>query len=240
MIICPSSRGVISGPADPFFSSVVFLCHFNSSSGAGPTTYVQSSPRGSAISSVGNTVVASSAQSKFGGFSLCYPPAVTVIKVQSVDTDYQMGSGDFTLEWWQYLATISALTEPFDLRDTANQVAPTVYCQATGVIKYFVSNTDRITSSANAVAVNTWQHIALTRSGTSTKLFVDGTQVGSTYTDSNNYNASSTMTIGNAHVGGVPVSSASNPGYIDEVRVTKGVARYASNFTPPSTPFPDH
>ncbi len=79
--------------------------------------------------------------------------------------------------------------------------------------------------------------ITITRSGTSTKMFIDGVQVGSTYTDNNNYGTSNPFII--ADYGSPTTGTNQLNGYIDELRITKGVARYTANFTPPNAPFPN-
>jgi hypothetical protein len=89
------------------------------------------------------------------------------------------------------------------------------------------------------MVINTWYHIAVTRSSHEFRGFVDGTQVGSTVIRS----ASSLWIAGyGMAIGGAETSSgtaANFNGYIDDFRITKGVARYTANFTPPAAPFPD-
>ena len=89
-----------------------------------------------------------------------------------------------------------------------------------------------------ALSLDTWYHIALTRSGNIFRLFLDGTQEDS-LTDSN------AMTSSNAGVhNGIRLGTINSAlqypvnGYIDDVRITKGVARYTSNFTAPTTALP--
>ena len=97
-----------------------------------------------------------------------------------------------------------------------------------GSLYYFTDNANKITA-AGAISATTWHHIALTRNGTDTKLFVDGTQVGTTYTDNNDYGTAKPLTIGAAHD-----ASDATTGHFDDVRVIKGTAIYTANFTAPT------
>ena len=77
--------------------------------------------------------------------------------------------------------------------------------------------------------VNTWYHIAITRQGNQLKCFADGIQVGSTTTNSTNLISTEPLNIGT----GSGISTYVT-GYMQDVRVTKGLARYTANFTPPT------
>lgn len=81
-----------------------------------------------------------------------------------------------------------------------------------------------------AVSANTWAHIAVTRSSGVIRAFVNGVQGYST-TDTTNYTASY------MNVGGYYSTTYVMLGYIDDLRITKGVARYTSNFQPPQVAF---
>ena len=185
------------------------------------------------LETVGNAQI-STAQSKFGGSSMYFDGTGDYLVSNSDANNYAFGSGDFTIEMWLYLSTTAGTQIVYDSRPSATQgVYPTIYCDA-GTIKLFVSSADRITGSA--LSATTWYHIALARSGTSTKLFVDGVQVGSTYTDTNSYlNPSQRPIIASS---GNTINSSLLTGYIDDLRITKGVARYTANFTPPAAAFP--
>jgi len=144
--------------------------------------------------------------------------------------DFGFGTGDFTIEFWVYLNSVAAVDQMLvDLRaGVGTDIAPVVYTNG-GNIYYYTDSADRITG-ATALTVSTWHHIALTKEGTSTKLFVDGTQVGSTYTDNNNYGTAKPLFIGADFDGNNAVN-----GFFDDLRIQKGNAQYTNNFTAPIT-----
>ena len=84
------------------------------------------------------------------------------------------------------------------------------------------------------MAINTWYHLAVVNDGTNAKVYVDGTQSGSTFTPSSQIKrlTSVPLSIG-CYYNGIQAMA----GYAQDVRISKGVARYASNFTPPTTEF---
>jgi hypothetical protein len=143
-------------------------------------------------------------------------------------------TGDFTIEMWLYYSSSAAGSDfLIDCRPAAtNGAYPTIYAD-TGILYYFANSGNRITSSS--ISTNTWMHVAVCRSGTSTKMFINGTQTGSTYTDSTNYICRTDGPV----IGADRNFGDSLLGYIDDFRITKGYARYTANFTPPATEFPD-
>jgi len=187
------------------------------------------------LETVGNAQI-STTQSKFGGSSIAFDGSGDYLTSNTATTDlYAFGSGDFTIECWVYFNSVSSLQIFYDARPTSTQGAyPCIYLMTDGTIRYFVSTADQITSSA--VSANTWYHIAIARANGATRMFVNGVQAGSTYTDSNNY----TCGVNRPAIGGSGFSpgSFSVNGYIDDLRITKGYARYTTNFTPPATAFP--
>jgi hypothetical protein len=88
-------------------------------------------------------------------------------------------------------------------------------------------------------SAGTWYHVAVTRSGNTFKLFRNGVQNGSTVTNSNSCPA--TASTGALYVGSDVGGGFGNwNGYIDDLRITKGYARYTTNFTPPTQAFPTY
>ena len=141
------------------------------------------------------------------------------------------GTGDFTIECWFYLNTLpggAAGAYLIDQRTTSPQVTPAVYVYSDGSIQYFVNGSTVITGGS--VVINQWNHWALSRASGTTKMFLNGTQIGSSYSDSNSY-ITAPVAIGARFNGQDFVT-----GYISNFRIVKGTAVYTSAFTPPTTP----
>jgi hypothetical protein len=165
----------------------------------------------------------------FNGLNSCvYEPSNIV---------YGYGTGDFTIEFWLRLNSTTTQTIFSNITLSSGlSVAPHIYYSNASGIRYYVNGADRITGSA--LNINQWYHIAVCRSGTSTKMFIDGVQTGSTYTDTNNYGSSNPLILGD--YASPPTLASMLNGYLDDIRVTKGYARYTANFTPPAGPFPNY
>jgi len=182
-----------------------------------------------------STVVYGNAQldttiKKFGTASLQLDGTGDYISYAS-QPDFEFGTGNFTVEGWFYRAVGSAQVTLFDFRSSATQNAPWVFITSGGTLAYYVNGSTRI-SGAGGITVSNWHHVAVSRSGTSTKLFVNGSQIGSTWTDTTNY-ISSPLTIGARFTGLLEFFN----GRIDEIRITKGAARYTGTFVSSTTAF---
>lgn len=181
------------------------------------------------VTAVGNAQI-DTAQSKFSGSSALFDGTGDYLTISS-NSDFGFGTGDFTIELWLRLNNTSGTKTLFDCRTSlGTDVAPTVYVASGGQVRYYTAGADRITGST--LSINTWYHIALSKSGSNTKLFVDGTQVGSTYTDNNNYGTTNPLKIGTRWDG----STNYHNGHIDELRISN-TAHYTANFTAPTAPF---
>lgn len=154
--------------------------------------------------------------------------------VQPTNSSYGYGVADFSIEFWLYLNSTSTQTLVSNL-SSASSTNPNIYINSS--IRYSTTGVDRIVGAA--LSTGQWYHIAVCRESGFTRLFVDGIQSGSTYLDSNNYGSSAPLGIGTYWSSGSPVTSSTLNGYIDDLRITKGVARYTETFTPPNRAFPD-
>jgi hypothetical protein len=221
-----ASSAVTPVAGDPLFSSVALLLHMD---GTG-STFADSSPLPKTITANGN-VTQSTAQSKFGGKSAAFDGSGDYLTTPSI----ALGSGDFVVECQLYLNAISSeFTGIFDGRPSQGAF-PCLLLNGSA-ISWFVSNSFRITGSS--LSTGEWYHIAVARASGSTRMYVNGTQVGSTYSDSNNYGSRSAPVIGALFDG---LESYALNGFIDEFRVTVGNNRSytGSTITVPTAAFPD-
>lgn len=185
------------------------------------------------LETVGNAQVSTSVK-KFGTGSIAFDGTGDYLKSNADTSLYTFGTGDFTIEMWFYLNNIVDNKYLIDFRPTStNGAYPAIYIADSSL--YYYTNTTQAISATSALSATTWYHVAVCRSGTSTKMFLNGTQVGSTYSDSTNY-----LCDTNRPFIGIASRSLSNEmnGYIDDLRITKGYARYTANFTPPTAALP--
>jgi hypothetical protein len=220
---------------DAYYPQVSALLHFDGTNGS--TTITDNSKNNVAFTVNGDSKI-STAQSKFGGASLLLDGTGDYLSSPSVN-DFAFGTGDFTIECWIYSSDVSSATQRGFLQtsDTAGGLKTSytsgiiigVGSPVNGALFVNVAGTN-IGSTTAVLTTNTWYHIALVRnSGTST-LYVNGTSVGSGTTTGN---CSGTYLA----IGGYYNTSYLYQGYLDELRITKGYARYTGNFTPSTTAF---
>lgn len=156
----------------------------------------------------------------------------------SSDATLQFGTGSFTIEWWQRLS-VSASSFPRVFEQSGgpmvsmegSSASRTFYFWSGGSFTSFGS----LTSSLN----ETWNHFAVVRSGSAAgnfKVFRNGSQIGSTLTNTTNFAQTTVINVGNRAAGNLAAEAFS--GSITNFSWTKGVAKYTGSFTPtgPLTP----
>lgn len=155
-------------------------------------------------------------------------------------------TGDMTLETWVYPTSNGANRPIFAQWNQSSAGVPhagLVFWLNNGVFQvYFVPfNSGAPINTGVTVALNSWTHLAMSRSGTSLRLFVNGVQAGATTTVSGNLSGVTTnFSVGNYYssAGTLPATGANDfAGYIDELAVWQGTARYTANFTPAQLTF---
>ena len=169
----------------------------------------------------------STAISKFGGSSMVFDGTGDYLSIP-INPSLIFGTGDFTVETWVYLPSVSGYFGVVGMGSSG------FFVQISNGNNIHVSQADVVDLADFAISptlsANTWYHFAMTRSGTSMKAFINGIQQGSTVTNSTNFTGTNAVLVG-GHPGGIILYS----GYMDDLRITKGYARYTSNFTPPTS-----
>ncbi len=232
-------RGLLLNPfrfgpppaTDPYFSSVELLLHFNGANGS--TSFPDSSSRARSVSRSGDTVI-STAQSVFGGASANFDNGGDYLAV-AASSAWSFQTGDLTVECW-IRPSGSAIDFVIDNRDSGG-TGWAMYISSTNtlVLQGTAGSPNFLESAASAITRGSWQHIAWTRASGVNRIFVAGVQVAT----------NSTTTCGNSSGIALNIGRRQNAndlffeGYIDDLRVTKGVARYTGSFTPPAAQFPD-
>jgi hypothetical protein len=155
-------------------------------------------------------------------------------------SDLALGSGDWTIELWYFPQRVDTITSTMiDFRPVSGAgFFPTISClggtsTTTTQLIFFTNGVNRITSAVNITPNNQWNSVSVVKYNGSTKMYVNGTQTGSTYTDPNTYLSAGCIIGANGFS-----RNGQNPlqGYFDEIRISN-IARYTSNYTPATEPF---
>jgi hypothetical protein len=231
------TSAAVGGGTDPNFANVVFLSHFDGTNGGTTFTDV----KGKTITRNGS-ILLSNTHFKYGTTAAKFISASSQYLNVATSSDFTLGTGDWTIECWVYLDTSAGGSTQylFDMRpNSTSGTYAEIGIDSSGNLRFQVNGSQQIASSANefntlGTALNVWAHVAACKASGSTKLFLQGTQVGSTYSDSNNYQSAAELFIGASSF----LNSFFN-GWMDDFRMTKGFARYTANFTPSAFAFPD-
>lgn len=175
----------------------------------------------------------STAQAKFGSSSMAFDGTGDYLTFPA-GHNTAFGTGNFTVELWFYPINSSSTNYYLlDNRNTGQTATWTLLHEGTGANKLEWYTGATLIASGVSPNGSQWNHIAYSRSGTTGRLFLNGTQIA-TATDSANYSVASTI----SYIGCRYSAAEFLNGYIDDLRITKGYARYTANFTPPTAPFP--
>lgn len=212
--------GVVTTAADPQWSNVQYLMHFDGTNGS--TTFLNSKS-GTNLTIGANTPSLATSNKYFGASSL-YLTASSYI-VNTSTSAQSLGTGSFTVE---------AFVKPVTLQNgaifgTGTTDALAFYFCGTGGSNLCVANQNKsnFLNVSHGITAGAWAHIALVRNGNTFTIYVNGVSKGSA-------TSSTSFVAGNVYIGRDGSSYLNS--YIDELRVTTS-ARYASNFTPPSVAF---
>ena len=221
---------------DVHFPNVKLLMPFNGSNGA--TSASDLSNKNNTSSFSGNAQI-STAQSKFGGSSLAFDGTGDKITIGDSYWNDAISTGDFTIEYWLRLNVQST-----SQRTITNYSGSTngwgMYYSSSNYLEFFWNHSstfyyiNNATGGAkSAIPNDTWTHVAVTRSDDTWRLFLNGTAENTRTSLAHTIVTSSQneLTLGCRPDTGTQYLN----GYIDDLRITVGEARYTSNFTAPTT-----
>jgi hypothetical protein len=172
----------------------------------------------------------SNTQSEFGGSSL-YLNGSQYISTPMSD-DLKFVSNDFTIDFWMYTNKSGASygTDLFNNTVAGTYTGPALYYVGNTIYGSVSVNGTSWISATNTIIPNTWNHVAFIKNGNNLYIAINGvlgtptTISGSAVESSQNY-----AVIGSLLGGSVDFHYT---GYIDEFRISKGIARWTSNFDP--------
>lgn len=209
-------------PTDPYYANVVSLLNFPGADGS--TTFTDA--KGKVWTPQGSAQIDTSLGYNAGQF-----PGSPSRLDSPTDADWAMGTGDFTVEAWIRPSNLSTDRNIFGVNVSGGlgfgTTSSALFCGPTAVSYGVIGST--------GLPLNTLVHVAACKASGTMRVFVNGVVDGSG-ADSYNYAQAEVMLASNR----VPPSAATGylEGWIRAFRLTKGVARYTANFTPPTAPFP--
>ena len=236
----PIAPVTTSGPASSYSSTTNVNTTFTSTNTALLTNFtnagVVDSTADNVFETAGNAQI-STTQSKFGGSSMYFDGTGDYLR--GVYSPNMILSGDFTIECWINFSAHQNYGGIISFANGNTLAAPT-----SGWALVFYQTTDRLyfetgggvgIQATNAVTANQWNHVAVVRSGSTITHYLNGVANGSG-TSSATFTP---LTTDNFVIGSNRGFDSSMTGYLDDIRITRGYARYTGNFTPQTSQWQD-
>ena len=221
--------------ADPYFQNTTLLLHGDGTNGAQNNTFLDSSNNAFPITRNGNTTQGSFNPYVGPGCWSAFFNGSTDYLALPASTGFNFGTSDFTIEAWVY-PTARVTNSAYIIGQASYGVGSDyIFCITnTGILQFYMTTGGaNIVTSVGTIPLNTWTHVAVSRSGTAFKLFINGVIDGTLTSSVNITNSFLPATIGNSTNN---TGSVYFPGYISNLRVVKGAAVYTAAFTPSITP----
>lgn len=225
--------GAVEGD-DGIDTYTVLLLHCNGADAS--TTLTDSSPSAKSFTANGNAQI-DTASSKFGGASALFDGTGDWWDTADSD-DFAFGSGEFTIDFWfsrnggygSQLYMCGVTDSAFNVNsDFAFGIRFGVSNEVVGQICSGTTTTS--VTGTTAFSSSGWHHVAFLRTGNTLKLFLDGVQEGGDVSFSSTAN-NSTKKFAVGRCG--EFANLYHNGWLDEFRISKGIARWTTNFTPPA------
>ncbi len=187
------------------------------------------------LETVGNAGI-STTQSKWGGSAMAFDGSGDYLTFPITPLITSLGP-TYTIEAWIYLANTTGVKTIYStsIANVANYAYFIFYVNGSSLGFYTRAATGGAETGivAGTLSANTWTHVAISVNSNSGRLYVNGIQVGSTTT----INTTTFTPVYNT-IGADILQGYNFNGYINDLRITPGVARYTANFTAPITAFP--
>ncbi len=224
-----------TGPTDEYFSNVSLLVQ---EVNTGDLTDITDSSNNNHTLTPQNGAAYSSDQAKFGTYSLIGDGLNNYIQCPSPEDSFNISTGDWTVECWIYLNSITAISRMFSMRTTDTNMKLLFSFDGTNGLRAASYNGSYqfhcIQNSNSGWSTGTWYHVCAERSGNTFRTYRDGNIINThepgAVTLSGGFAATELLRW--------PGGSAYFDGYMQDFRFTKGVARYDGAFTPPDALFP--
>ena len=210
---------------EPQFNYVTMLLHGDGTNGAQNNTFLDSSTNAFSITRNGNTTQGSF--SPYGSNWSNHFLNSASSYLTTTMTGQTFGTGDFTIEFWINPSS-TALSDIIDTRSAGDSInAYSVQFDGTSLV--FANTANYLSVPVAQFPIGAWTHVAYTRASGTMKVYVNGTQYGSSVSLTSDF-TNTRMDIG------VAVRTYYYSGYISNLRLVRGTAVYTSNFTPSTTP----
>ena len=141
------------------------------------------------------------------------------------DSGCDFGTGDFTIEGWFYISSL----DTYYIADSRNTLPLDAWAIFISSNRLYMFDGSTSRQTTNAPATEQWVHFAITRASNSYRMFLDGSLESGPTSVTKSINAGSRLRLGASGSGTSPLT-----GYLSDFRITKGLARYTANFTPPT------
>lgn len=207
------------------------LLHMDGADGG--TIFIDSSGQGHIVGANGNANTSIN-EVKFGNASAGFDGVASYLNVSDSD-DWDFGTDDFTIDFWVNFNNLSKFNYLLTNWDATGFNGWGYRYSNDGEIYFYGSDggTPNVITSGASLSEGVWTHVALVRSGTNLNIYINGLSKGSSSSADSVQASSSELKIG------ISYNGAASPldGYIDELRITKGIARWTGNFTVPDFPY---
>lgn len=187
------------------------------------------------LETFGNAKISGTDPTKYGSNAIAFDGTSGYLKTYDNEA-IELGNHDFTIEFWVYFNTVndSTVRYLFDWRTASDTTNSFLAQEASNNWTYWNAVGTSVSSgfTNSTFSANTWHHVAIAREGSSIYFFADGTKTSGAISDTTTYD-SGTLVIGSRYNGQDYLD-----GHIDDLRITRGVARYTASFTPPTKALP--